>query len=89
MTLYNKTARDQVLSMDVYQEHDSLYRVLWPDDRIVYVTIAPGILTPDELDFPPNILKRLCEYSAWMNRSKTLYVCRGNDGTIKLSQDIS
>ena len=64
------TARDQ----DVYKEYDSLYRVLRPDHRIVYITITPGILTPDEFDLPPNLLKRLSQYSAWLNQWKTLYV---------------
>jgi len=88
MSLYN-TSRDRVLSMDVYKEHNSLYRVLRSDHRIVYITIAPGILTPDEFDFPPNVLKRLSQYSAWMNQWKTLYVYIDSNGTIQLSEDIS
>jgi hypothetical protein len=89
MALHNNPSRDQVLSMDVYKEHDSLYRVLRSDRRIVYITIAPGILTPDEFDFPPNVLKRLSQYSAWMNRWKTLYVYINSDSIIQLSEDIS
>jgi predicted Ser/Thr protein kinase len=87
MELYNNTSRDQVLSRDVYKDHDSLYRELRADRRIVYITIAPGILTPDEFDFPPDVLKRLRQYSAWKNLWKTLYVYRDRDDTIQLSED--
>jgi predicted Ser/Thr protein kinase len=89
MALYGDTSRDQVLSMEIFEEHDSLYRVLRSDNRIVYITIAPGILTLDEFDFPPNMLKRLGQYSAWKNRWKTLYVSIDSDGIIQLSEDIS
>ena len=74
MVLCDSPSRDQVLSMNVYEEHDSLYRVMRSDNRIVYITVAPGILTVDERDFPLNMLKRLGQYNAWKTRWKTLHV---------------